>query len=220
METNQAQIATKKDYLWGTLAGLLIGILFLPILKAAKPSLFDKLAIAVIPFFLLATPVGLVVASWISKKIAVVWQIAKFALIGVLNTLVDLGVLSLLIFIFRSYLHIDSRDILIGALGITFYSLYKSISFISANVNSYFWNKYWTFGQGAEKKSSIEFAQFFVVSVVGFIVNVAFASYVFKSIAPVAGLNPDQWGLIGAAVGSIAGLTWNFVGYKFIVFKK
>jgi hypothetical protein len=29
----------------------------------------------------------------------------------------------------------------------------------------------------------------------------------------------DQWGLIGAGAGSIVGLAWNFVGYKFLVFK-
>ncbi len=59
-----------------------------------------------------------------------------------------------------------------------------------------------------------------MVSIVGFLINVIIASYVFKSISPVGGLNLDQWGIIGAAIGSIAGLAWNFVGYKFIVFKE
>jgi putative flippase GtrA len=62
--------------------------------------------------------------------------------------------------------------------------------------------------------------QFFVVSLIGFVINVAMASYVFKSVGPLAGLNSDQWGLIGAAAGSVAGLAWNFIGYKFVVFKK
>jgi len=55
------------------------------------------------------------------------------------------------------------------------------------------------------------------VSIIGFIVNVVVASLVFKS---VAGFSAGQAGLLGAMVGSIAGLAWNFVGYKFIVFKK
>ena len=29
-----------------------------------------------------------------------------------------------------------------------------------------------------------------------------------------------QLGLIGAAAGSVAGLAWNFIGYKLWVFKK
>jgi putative flippase GtrA len=43
---------------------------------------------------------------------------------------------------------------------------------------------------------------------------------VFKFVlGSLAGLSPDQVGLIGAAAGSIVGLTWNFIGYKLWVFK-
>ncbi len=220
-ETSVAPIkATPRDYKLGVIAGALIGILLLPILRAAKPELYSKVAIFIIPLFLAATPIGIWIASAIAKKIAIAWQLAKFVLIGGLNTVVDLGVLALITFLFRNYLGILSGNLLLGGLlGITFYSLFKGTSFIVANINSYYWNKYWTFEHGAVKKTTAEFLQFFVVSVVGFTINVVIASYVFKSINPLAGLNSDQWGLIGAAAGSIAGLAWNFVGYKFIVFK-
>jgi putative flippase GtrA len=220
METAQIQPMTKKDYYLSLLAGLLIGLLLLPVLKAAKPDLYEKLFIAIIPFFLIGTPLGIVVAYYIGKKISTIWQIAKFAVIGVLNTLVDLGTLSLLIFLFRRLLGIEAGDIIFPLLGITFYSIYKSASFIAANINSYYWNKYWTFDQNIREKTRAEFLQFFAVSVVGFLVNVTVASVVFKSVTPFAGFNSDQWGLIGAAAGSILGLVWNFIGYKFIVFKK
>ena len=207
---------SKKDYSLSFFAGLLIGLLFLPVLYAAKPELYAKFSFFIIPFFIIATPFGLAIAHLISKKIAVVWQIGKFGVTGVLNVLVDMGVLSILTFIFRSYFSIDSKTAIFGALSfITFYSIFKSISFIVANINSYLWNKYWTFSQEGGK--STEFIQFFIVSVIGFVINVLVASLVFKSIA---GFSADQSGLIGAAMGSIAGLAWNFLGYKFIVFKK
>jgi putative flippase GtrA len=209
----------KKEYQLGILAGLLIGLLFLPILQAAKPELFAKVWLAIIPFFLIGTPLGLAIAFLISKKIPVIWQIAKFGVTGVLNALVDLGVLTLLTLFFRSYLGLDSSDIVLGSFSIfTFYSIYKALSFVIANINSYYWNKYWTF-QKKDGKST-EFVQFFIVSAVGFALNVLIASLVFKLIGTSSGLSSDQAGLLGAVVGSIAGLAWNFTGYKFIVFKK
>ncbi|MFA5961813.1 MAG: GtrA family protein [Parcubacteria group bacterium] len=207
---------TKKDVLFATGAGLLIGLLLLPTLAAAKPDLYAKISLWIVPLFLIATPFGLTIAYYISKKIAVIWQIAKFGVTGVLNVLVDMGVLSLLIAFFRNSFQISANDAVFSVL--TFYSAYKAISFIVANINSYAWNKYWTFNQTGEKKS--EFMQFFLVSIVGFIINVAVASLVFHLGNPSGALAQGQWGLIGAAMGSIVGLVWNFVGYKFIVFKK
>lgn len=210
---------SKKDLMLGTLAGLLIGLLFLPVLKAAKPELYAQVSLVIVPFFLIATPFGLAIAYMIGKKLPVAWQLGKFGVTGVLNVLVDLGVLSLLTFFFKTYFNINAKSVAIAGISfLTFYSLYKAASFIVANINSYCWNKYWTFHK--EGGQTTEFFQFFLVSVVGFLVNVSFASYVFKFIPPVSGLNSDQWGLIGAMVGSVAGLAWNFIGYKFIVFKK
>jgi putative flippase GtrA len=209
----------KKDYQLGILAGFLIGLLFLPVLNAAKPEIFAKVWFVVVPLFLIGTPFGLVIAYLISRKISIIWQIAKFGVTGVLNALVDLGMLTLFTFLFRKYLSIDSSDVVFSAFSIfTFYSIYKACSFIIANINSYYWNKYWTF-QKQDGKST-EFIQFFIVSAVGFAVNVLIASLIFKFIGTSTGLNDDQAGLLGAVAGSIAGLAWNFTGYKFIVFKK
>lgn len=210
---------SKKDYYLSFFAGLLIGVLVLPILRSAKPDLYDKLSLFVVIFFFLGAPFGLAVFHMISRKIAIFWQLGKFAVTGFLNFCVDLGILSLLTFILKDYFHIDSKSLVITGISfLTFYSLYKTISFVISNVNSYFWNKHWTFEQGSDKKSG--FFQFFIVSLIGLFVNVFFASLVFKLVPPVAGLNSDQWGLIGAVVGSAMGLAWNFIGYKFIVFKK
>lgn len=219
MENTTGIRITQKDYKFAVAAGLLIGLLLLPVLKTTSPVIFAKFAIAVVPFFLLATPLGLRIAFLLGKKIAVIYQIAKFGVIGVSNVLVDLGVLSLTTILFLTYLKIDSRDIMFG--GVAFYSLFKSISFIVANINSYLWNKHWTFDQGQKKQTRSEFIQFFAVSVVGFLINVFVASFVFKVVvSSLMILTAGQLGLIGAAAGSIAGLAWNFIGYKLWVFKK
>jgi len=213
---NTIQPMSKKDYYLAFLAGLLIGLLFLPILKAAKPELYGRFSFFVVILFFLGAPFGLAIFHMIARKISVFWQLGKFGVTGVLNFCVDLGVLSLLIFFFQAYFSIDSKAAVFSGLAFfTFYSIFKSISFITANINSYYWNKYWAFHTEGDKKS--EFVQFFIVSIIGFIVNVVVASLVFKS---VAGFSAGQAGLLGAMVGSIAGLAWNFVGYKFIVFKK
>lgn len=219
MENTTGIRITKRDYEFAIVAGLLIGFLILPVLKTVSPEIFAKFAIAIVPFFLLATPLGLRIAFMLGKKIAIIYQIAKFGLIGVLNTLVDFGVLALVTLLFSAYFQIEATTALIGT--VTFYSLYKAISFIVANISSYFWNKYWTFDQGSKKQTKSEFIQFFAVSVVGFLINVFVASFVFKVVlGSLINLTDGQLGLIGAAFGSIAGLAWNFIGYKLWVFKK
>jgi putative flippase GtrA len=210
----------RKDYLIGILAGFLIGLMFMPVLNTIKPELFLKLKLAVIPFFLVGTPFGLTIAHLISKKISFIWQLGKFVVTGILNVLVDFGTLSILTIVIERYFYTNSTDSFIdfGFFTLTFYSLYKSISFVIANINSYFWNKHWTFNKNEDKKS--EFFQFFTVSIIGFIINVTVASFVFNYSTIFTGMDTNQWGLIGAAAGSIIGLVWNFLGYKFIVFKK
>jgi putative flippase GtrA len=212
----------KKDYLLGLIAGILIGLLLLPILKNAKPELYDAVWLFVVPFFAIGVPAGLIVASFIARKIALVWQLAKFLVIGVMNTLVDIGVLALItIVVSTDASHAsESTWFSMASLVVTYYSLYKAISFIIANINSFFWNKYWTFGTENQSRATHQFFQFFLVSLIGFALNVIIASVVFGSLASAGAFTVAQAGLIGAAMGSILGLGWNFVGYKFFVFKK
>lgn len=221
METNLKFIA-KKDLVLSMAAGFLIGLLALPVLKAAKPDIYDKFSLALIPLFFIATPIGLVAAYYISQKISLVWQLAKFGIIGAMNTLVDLGVLAYLVFGSREFFSVQPEDEIISTalLAISFYTIYKAFSFIIANANSYLWNKYWTFEQKNTQRKGMEFTSFIIVSIIGFIINVVVASIIFKSIAHSTGLSSDQGGLIGGLAGTVAGLGWNFLGYKFIVFKK
>jgi len=144
----------------------------------------------------------------------VIKQAGKFVLVGILNTLIDLGVLNLLIFI-------------TGIASGFGYSAFKGISFTVAVVNSYILNKFWTFSAfakaSADKKSSgREFSQFFIVSVIGFGINVGVASLVVNVIGnpfTFSGVSDTIWANVGAIVATFCAMAWNFLGYKFIVFK-
>jgi len=165
---------------------------------------------------------GLYVAARIAAKIAVIYQIAKFILIGGFNTLLDWGILAALIFIFRQYFLVEPQDKLavILTLGLVYYSFYKAISFVVAAVSSFFWNRFWTFKRETTESMSQEFFQFLIVTFVGFLINVGIASSVFKFVHPFGGLNYDQWAIAAAVVATIFSMVWNFLGYKFIVFNE
>src|SRR3989344_7554352 len=207
----------KKDLVIGVTVGFFIGVLVSPLFKATQPELYDSVNVFILPFFLLGTPIGLFIAQILSKKIPVIWQISKFGVIGILNTLVDWGILALLpVFIGISF---ESSFLFIGALTITYYSLYKGMSFLIAVVNSYFWNKYWVF-EGKRALGHKEFIQFLVISGIGFFINVGLASAIFITVS-VAGLFTEQQsGILGAAFATIISMVWNFLGYKLVVFKQ
>jgi putative flippase GtrA len=131
-----------------------------------------------------------------------VFQVAKFIVVGGSNTIVDLGILNLLI-LFSGF-----------AAGIPFV-IFKGISFLLAVSNSYFWNKRWTFASNKEV-----FWQFLAVSAIGLMLNVAAASLVVNVVGPQFGLSPKIWANVGAITGTLIVMSSNFLGYKFLVFKK
>ena len=195
----------KRDLLFGFFAGVLAGIFLLPVMKNIEVRIPYQ-------YFLLFLVLPLVSAFWVfaaAKFIPAgssIFEFAKFIITGGLNTAIDFGILNLLILATGQ------------ATGISF-SLFKSFSFIGANINSYFWNKFWTFRRN-DSVSRQEYAKFFGVSVLGLILNVAASSFVVNLIGPQFGLSQNVWANVGAGVGALVGLFLNFVGYKFVVFEK
>ena len=149
---------------------------------------------------------GLFVAALLSRIVRIVYQAAKFALVGALNTFVDLGVLNTFI-------------LLTGAATGSSYVLFKGVSFAAALTNSYFWNKHWTF-ESTGRQVGRELLQFAGVSIIGFVLNIATAHVVVNVIGPQGGLAPTLWSNIGALAAVLVALFWNFIGYKFWVFKR
>jgi putative flippase GtrA len=135
-------------------------------------------------------------------------QLARFIVVGVINTGIDLVVLNVLI-------HISQK----GAKGGPYYSIFKGIAFLVALINSYLMNKHWTFAGKGSNNKAIEISEFIIVSAVGFVINVVGASLVINYIPAVAGA-AKYWPSFAALCGTAIGLIWNFLGYKLVVFDK
>lgn len=148
---------------------------------------------------------GLYIASLIGKKILIIFQASKFFLVGTLNTFIDLGVLNILI---------SLTKIAKGP----FYAVFKTISFLVATTNSYFWNKFWTF-EKKDRPQPKEFFKFLTVTFIGLLINVGVASFVVNTIGPRFGISEIIWASIGAIIAAFFAVVWNFLASKFIVFK-
>ncbi len=149
---------------------------------------------------------GIWISWWLGKRFVWIFQLAKYLLIGVLATITDLGVLNFLML----------------ASGVTFglwYSVFKGISFIVATCAKYFGDKFWAFEKMEKKGIGKEFGQFFIVTLIGLGLNVGMASLVVNMIGPQFGLSGTLWANIGGIAAAFGVTAWNFIGYKFIVFK-
>jgi len=176
---------------------------------------------------LIVFPIGalgmIYIANVLSKKIAVLIQIAKCFLVGVLNTFIDFGVLGVFMWIIFVEQFSKTREmvVLFGSIEIDpLYTVFKALSFSAASINAYFWNKYWTFKKRDTKPGAREFMKLYIVTGVGFFVNVGVAALIFKNIDPFFGLTGGAWGIFAAGMASFIAFIWNFIGYKFLVFKK
>lgn len=194
----------KRDLLFSLAAAFLIALFLLPTL--INTQLYNKLPISPIllfgslPFVIVG---GMFVAAFLSQWIAVLWQLAKFALVGVLNTAIDFGILNLLIAMTGAT----------SGIGIIFVN---ATSFSTALVNSYFWNKEWVFGQG--KKSS--FLVFWVVTMIGLSINTGTVYILTTFVSPILVDSPTLWANFAKVLATVLSLVWNYSGYKLIVFKK
>lgn len=192
---------TKKDAYRALIAGFFISLLMLIVIKNLSISLpVNKywLPILFTPLMLM----GLYVSFLIGKVWRpFVYQFGKFVVVGLLNTFLDLGVLNFLIFF---------TDITHGI----YFSAFKGISFICAAINSFFWNKYWTF----QKQGN--FALFFLVVLGSALLNVGWATYLVDFVGVPAGIAPKMWDNIAALSSVFLVMAWNYLGMKFIVFRK
>ena len=197
---------SKKDYFLVFFIGFCLGLFLIPVLSNLKLGIdlnfyFD---VGLVFTFSFLSVLALWISSLIALKIPVFLQIAKFVAVGGFNTLLDGGILNLLIYF------------TLIASGWTFI-VFKGISFTIANLASYFWNHYWTFEIG-EKINVKEFWKFFAVSIVGLIINLAAAFFVVNDISALKGFSPKRWANVGFLFATLASLVWNFIGYKFFVF--
>lgn len=201
----------KKDYLFSLIAGFLTSLFLIFIIK--NPFIREVQGFSVLGKIVWYLPIlfsvlfvfGFWFGKIIARKILVILQIVKFVEIGVLNTFMDFGILNLLIWM----------------TGITSgwkIALINTASFTCAVVNSYFWNKYWTF-ETREGKAERQFLQFLIVSVIGWTLNTGIVFLGTTFISPIFGISGGLWANLIKILATGASMVWNFIGYKFWVFK-
>lgn len=137
-------------------------------------------------------------------------QVVRFVASGIVATLIDLIVLNLLIRLFP-----DAREVL----GLPAYLAWKTVSFSTASVYSYFANKYFTF-RASQASTPGEVSKFALVALAGFCINVLVPAGLFNFFSRVGFLSPVLRANAASVMGTAVSLVVNFLGYKLFVFMK
>jgi putative flippase GtrA len=123
-------------------------------------------------------------------------QAVRFIIVGLANTAVDLVIFSLLRLVMPD----------VAA---------KAISYCCCIVNSFVWNKYWTFGARGSAKGKREFLVFFAVNLPPMVVNVVVFTLLGFWIGP-----SSFWVRIGRAfLAAVITIAWNFFGSRYLAFR-
>lgn len=123
-------------------------------------------------------------------------QATKFLLVGVLNTAVDL----VIYFILTHWVGYFSEQKVLA----------KGISYSFGILNSFFWNKTWTFKSQSSNLKTL--APFVLTNLVGLVVNT------YSMEGCLNQLHMPEFIALGVATAST--LLWNFLISKFVVFRK
>jgi putative flippase GtrA len=132
-------------------------------------------------------------------------QFLRFCIVGGMNTGVDLLAFNLLIWMFPTQ---DSGLLVI----------FNSMAYLIGAINSFCWNKIWTFRQRSEA-SNDQFVRFALVTSLGVICNDAFlwlATTVFASFS----LTSIFWVNVAKVLAIAGSVTVSYIGMRFGVFTK
>lgn len=211
MNTISTQYNT-KELTKSLILGLISGIFLLIVISNIK----DDVEIAAklykhklgLIFFICSC---LVIWVYIIYRFASKWktalQFGRFVAVGQSNAAIDIGVLNFLIILSS----IDSG---------MYYSVFKGVSFIFAVINSFLWNKFWSFGSKERDDLAGQFVKFIAVALVGLAINVLVASLVVNVLGPQWGIPSRIWANVGVLSSAIFNIVWDFYGFKVFVFKK
>ena len=130
-----------------------------------------------------------------NKHQLLISQFLKFAVVGVLGTLIDFGLLNFFVKVFRFNVYFAA-----------------TLSFLAAVINNFLLNKYWTFKiTQAEKRGRWQFIQFGLVSVIGLAVNLLIMYVLIHYF--------HLWYNWAKAGATVVVLIWNFWANKLWTFK-
>lgn len=193
-----------KDYRLGGFAGFLAGVFLIPtVWNIGYQHMSVLVALPIV--CALGAMFGLWLGRILSASIPVIYQMTKFAVVGVLNTAINFGVLNLLSIVTGVTSGLSAGGINIPAT-------------IIAASNSYVWNKLWVFQKIDDKGFFNDVPKFAVVTFIALLVN-SLIIIGFTKLDPMFGLNPGAWLNLGKFIATVIGFLVDFLGYKYIVFK-
>jgi len=184
----------------GVVTGFLAPISFFN-LGIYHPSLFFILPLG-IP---LMWVIGLRLALFLKQYISWIHQFAKYSIVGFLNAAIDFGSLNIL----SSMTGITS-GFLVGGINIP--------GLILSFGNGYFWNRRWVFNAKGAFVDTI--ALFAIIVGVGVLINSGIVVFITTHISPPATMSPEVWLNIAKVAATVVNIFFNFVGFKYLVFKK
>ena len=114
--------------------------------------------------------------SQFAQKRPALFEFLKFAVVGILGTIVDFGVYALLTRVFDVY-----------------YIWATSVSVFLAIINNFLLNKHWTFNKGESGKAKEESIKFFIVSIANYFLNIGITYFIveFTSAESIFGSGED-----------------------------
>jgi len=201
----------KKDYLYAGIIGLITAFFGRLLLINNEVTLaYGGFSLPLWSLFVIlpvAEYIAYIIASRLFSHILFLKQLGRFGIVGLMNVCVDIGIATTL----RRAYDIDPKSaemlpILVIASAI-------------AIVNSYFWQRMWTFAEKAPP-SSKEFITFVIVTLIGLGLNTAVSVAIIQGVGALSVLSPDRIVTISKIAATAVSLFWNFLGYKFIVFKE
>ena len=198
----------KIDAILALISGEGVSLLFVWLIKNSPnidlPFLYWLLPVS----FPILAILGIWICYLIGKRYLVVYQLAKFLLIGAFFAVFDLIILNVLL----EYFGISKGE------GVK-YAVFVATSFIIATTLKYIADKYWAFEKASREQMGLEFGKFFTITLISGVIQVGVASFIFVVAPSLFEMSELVAGNVGKIGGIIVASAWNFLGYKFIVFK-
>lgn len=150
---------------------------------------------------------GIIITHFVAKIAGhFLHQFGKFVLVGGFNFLLDAAILNFFLVATKLTAGLPQTG-------------FKGVSFVFGIVSSYLLNKHWTFSAGSKEDVKKEITRFILISGIGFALNVGLDYIFVNMVSSFWNMKPILWAQFSAVMAAAVTMSWNFLGYKFIVFK-
>lgn len=137
----------------------------------------------------------------------------KFMVVGTIGAVVDFGILNALKLAFRAHnvdlgmWHLLGRLTVEGNL-----TLANTISFTTAVISNFTWNRFWTYPESRSKPLAGQLGQFFVVNIAGLAINLTVLNALDPFFKPFLGFYSYN---AAKAIATVVVMFWNFFVNRF-----